>query len=651
MEVFTRGGNAVDAAIAANAAIAVTAPHLCGLGGDLFALVRTPDGELVGLNATGRAGSGADAAALRAEGHATMPLRHDIRTVTVPGAVDGWMLLHERFGRLDLATILAPAMRLAASGFPASPLLVGSLGLLDDAARERFAELAEQADRRPARVVRRPGVALTLQAIVAGGRDAFYGGAFGEGLLALGGGLFTEDDLATVQADWVTPLTAHAWGVDLATIGPNSQGYLFLGAARLADAIGVPPDPADAAWAHLLVEAAATAGFDRPDVLHEAADGAALVAAIEAAPTSSTSTRAGRRPVAAAPGDTTYLCTADDVRHGRQPDPVQRLRLRLVARRADDGHQPAQPRPRVQPAAGHPAELAPGRRPPHTLCPAMATRDGELVAVFGTMGGDAQPQILLQLAARLFAGGEGVADAIAAPRWALAGPATGFDTWTSGGAADRGGRGSRAGRRGGPGSPRAVTTSSSPRRSTPASATPTPSSSSRPARSPPPPTHGPASAAQPGSDRPMPEGHTLHRLARAQRARFAGHVVHVSSPQGRFADADARRRAGARHRHRPRQAPLRGVRRPHRPRPPRAVRQGGRRRRRRRRRRSARCACGGWPSRAGATCAVRRRARCSAPPRSTPSTPVSDRTRSPPAPTAPGRSPASPAAGRRSPGC
>jgi gamma-glutamyltranspeptidase/glutathione hydrolase len=431
MEIFVRGGNAVDAAIAANAAIAVTGPHLCGLGGDLFAIVRTPAGELVGLNATGRAGSGADPDALRAEGHATMPLRHDIRAATVPGAVDGWMLLHERFGHLDLATILAPAVRLAASGFPASPLLVGSLGTLDAAARERFTELVEQATA-PGALVRRPGVALTLQGIVGGGREAFYGGAFGEGLLTLGDGLYSEADLATVQADWVTPLTARAWGVELATIGPNSQGYLFLGAARLAEAIGLPPDPTDAAWAHLLVEAAATAGFDRPDVLHDAADGAALVAAIEARAALVDVERAGRRPVATAPGDTTYLCTAD----GRG------MAVSLIQSNASGfGCWLVEPTTGInvhnrglgfslQP--GHPAELAPGRRPPHTLCPAMATRDGDLAAVFGSMGGDAQPQILLQLAARLFGGAEGVADAIAAPRWALTGRASGFDTWTSG---------------------------------------------------------------------------------------------------------------------------------------------------------------------------------------------------------------------------
>jgi gamma-glutamyltranspeptidase/glutathione hydrolase len=431
MEVFTLGGNAVDAAIAANAAIAVTGPHLCGLGGDLFAIVRTPDGELVGLNATGRAGSGADAGTLRAEGHTSMPMRHDVRAATVPGAVDGWMLLHERFGTLELATVLAPAARLAASGFAASPLLVRSLQALDDAARPRFAELIGQATT-PGAPVRRLGVARTLHAIVDEGRDAFYRGEFGAGLVALGDGLFTDADLATVQANWVPTLRASAWGVELATIGPNSQGYLFLGAARLADELGLPADPDDPAWAHLLIEAAATAGYDRPGVLHEDADGAALIAAIEARRDLVDPERAGRRPVPAAPGDTTYLCTAD----------ASGMAVSLIQSNAwGFGSFLVEPTTGINihnrglgfsVEAGHPAEYRPGRRPPHTLSPAMATRDGELAAVFGTMGGDAQPQILLQVAARLFAGRQGVADAIAAPRWTLNGPATGFDTWTSG---------------------------------------------------------------------------------------------------------------------------------------------------------------------------------------------------------------------------
>lgn len=428
MEVFALGGNAVDAAIAANAAIAVTAPNLCGLGGDLFALVRTADGEIVGVNASGRAGSGADAAAMRAEGLTSMPMRHDIRAATVPGCVDGWILLHERFGQLDLAAVLAPAIRLAASGFPASPLLVGSLGTLDAAAAARFSVLLDQATV-PGAPVRRPGVALAIQAIVAGGRAGFYGGAFGEGLLALGDGLFTAADLDAVQANWVTPLTTSVYGVDISTIPPNSQGYLLLGAARLAEQIGVPADADSDGWAHILIEAAATAGFDRPDVLADDADGDALVAAIAGRADLVDPMRAGRRPLAASAGDTTYLCTADD----------SGMAVSLIQSNASGfGSWLVEPTTGINVhnrglgfslQAGHPAEYLPGRRPPHTLCPAMATRGGDLAAVFGTMGGDAQPQILLQVAARLFAGRESVADAIAAPRWALS-ATTGFDTWT-----------------------------------------------------------------------------------------------------------------------------------------------------------------------------------------------------------------------------
>ena len=431
MAAFTRGGNAVDAAIAANAAIAVTAPHLCGMGGDLFALVHVPGHGVAALNASGRAGSGADAEAMRSEGHTAMPMRHDVRTVTVPGCVDGWILLHERYGRLDLGTILGPAIRLAAFGFPASPLLVGSLGLLDADARPRFEELLVQA-RAPGAPVRRPGVALALQAIVAGGRAAFYGGAFGEGLLALGAGYFADSDLDTVQADWTEPLQVAALGVELSTIGPNSQGYLTLGAARLLDRVGVPVDPDDPQWAHVLIEAAATAAFDRPDLLHEGADGAALLAAIEERARLVDLARAGRRPASTAPGDTTYLCTADS--SGMAVSLIQ-------SNAAGFGSWLVEPTTGINVhnrglgfslAAGHPAEHRPGARPPHTLCPAMATRDGALAAVFGTMGGDAQPQILLQIAARLFVHGASPADAVSSPRWVLRGAATGFDTWTSG---------------------------------------------------------------------------------------------------------------------------------------------------------------------------------------------------------------------------
>jgi gamma-glutamyltranspeptidase/glutathione hydrolase len=424
--IFSAGGNAVDAAIATNAAIAVTGPHLCGMGGDLFALVHTPDG-VVALNSSGRAGSGADAAALRDAGHTAMPLRHEIAAVTVPGCVDGWVALHDRFGSLPLSTLLAPAIDLADRGFPASPLLVGAASRVDARGREQLHELVSQATRVGARV-RRPGVADALRAIADGGRDAFYLGAFGDGLRALGRGLFDVDDLRRVVADWVRPLCADAFGVQMHTIGPNSQGYLTLGGTIVADQVDLD-DPDTDRWAHVLIEAAKVAGHDRPAVLHEHADGDALLEMIRSRAHLLNLDRCSTWSAPGLAGDTTYLCTAE----------VDGMAVSLIQSNASGfGSWIVEPSTGINLhdrglgfslEPGHPAEFGPGRRPPHTLSPAVATRDGDLVSVFGTMGGDAQPQILLQVAARLFADGASPAAAINAPRWALAGPTTGFDTW------------------------------------------------------------------------------------------------------------------------------------------------------------------------------------------------------------------------------
>ncbi|WP_207401180.1 gamma-glutamyltransferase, partial [Actinomadura roseirufa] len=121
LAILRAGGSAVDAAVAAGAVLAVVAPHRCGMGGDLFALVQARPGPPEALNASGRTGSGADADALRAEGHRRMPVRHDIRSVPVPGCVDGWLALHARHGRLPLAEVLESAVLHASRGFAATP--------------------------------------------------------------------------------------------------------------------------------------------------------------------------------------------------------------------------------------------------------------------------------------------------------------------------------------------------------------------------------------------------------------------------------------------------------------------------------------------------------------------------------------------------
>ena len=432
VEVLRRGGNAVDAAVATSATLAVTTQHMCGMGGDLFALVHHADGEPPAcLDASGRAGSGADAAQLRAEGHTRMPTDRDVRAVTVPGCVDGWLALHERFGRLPIADVLEPARVCAADGFPASPLLAFLVGLVRDV------DGADDYTRQPVdtgTVITRPGVARTLEAIAEGGRDAFYRGEFGDGLLRVGDGLFSADDLARSHADWVEPLGVDLWGHRVWTVPPASQGYLSLAAGRIAELVGLDAPPDSAEWAHLLVESARLAGFDRTDVLHDGADGCALVAD-DRLRSRAASFDPGRRaapPTEIRDGGTIYLCTADG----------DGMAVSLIQSNARNwGVFLAVPEVGIflhnrglgfSLDEGHPAEYRPGRRPPHTLAPALVQRtDGSLRSVLGTMGGDTQPQTVVQLLARLLVAGQSPAACIGAPRWRLGDG--GFTTWLDGG--------------------------------------------------------------------------------------------------------------------------------------------------------------------------------------------------------------------------
>src|SRR4051794_23612284 len=316
------GGSAADAAIATSAVLAVTWQHACGMGGDLFALVHTrnhsdsdsdsgSDSAPACLNASGRAGSGADPERLRATGHREMPKLHHIQAVPVPGCVDGWVTLHERFGRLPLADVLEPARSYAADGFPASPTLAGSVGAvarLDGAADYRAA-----GEIRPGTIIRRPGVARTLAAIGSDGRDAFYRGEFGDGLLALGNGEYSADDITGCHADWVDPLSVGAFDHRVWTVPPNSQGYLTLAGAWIADGLDLPADPDDPLWAHLLIEAARQAGHDRIEVLHELADGAALLDEAELTRRRGQIDRGHCVPLGGSfrSGGTIYLCAVD----------------------------------------------------------------------------------------------------------------------------------------------------------------------------------------------------------------------------------------------------------------------------------------------------------------------------------------------------
>ncbi len=435
------GGNAVDAAIATSAVLAVTTQHMCGMGGDLFALVHVPgtDAPAV-LNSSGRAGSGASAARLRDEGLTAIPRIGNIAAVPVPGCVDGWCALHTRFGTLPLADLLEPARALAADGFPVSTTLSMSARRLAALGSPETVDYPTGTDLRPGAVMRRPGVARTLAAIATGGRTAFYEGEFGEGLLALGGGEYVAGDLERVQANWVEglSLSVPSWDRRLWTIPPNSQGYLTLANAWMAAGHpDFPSDPDDPLWAHLLVEVARQAGHDRIDVLWEGADGAALLdeARLDARRDAISLDAASALGLPVEGGGTIYLCTADGDGMGVSLTQsnysgfgsmliVPGVRIFLQNRGAG-----------FSLVEGHVAEYGPGRRPPHTLAPALVTsNDGRtLDCVLGTMGGDSQPQVLLQLLARRYGAGQDPATSIAAPRWVLAGAEVGFDVWQGGG--------------------------------------------------------------------------------------------------------------------------------------------------------------------------------------------------------------------------
>ena len=426
-----RGGNAADAAVTAAAVMAVVAPHMCGLGGDMFALVAGPGMPPAALNASGRAGSGADAARMRDQGASRMPFQRDVRSVTVPGCVDGLLALHERFGSLPLAGLLSPAQRLATAGFPVSATLAHAAAELDPP--DRDAAFGDPAPLTTGRRLLLPGVGRALEAIAASGRAGFYEGPAGAELISLGGGEFTEDDLRDPQADWVQPLQVPAFGHTLWTAPPNSQGYLTLAGAWIAERAGLPSYTEDGRWVFLLVEAARQAAFDRPAVLHEHADGAALIAPARLAPRAAAVREHARRGLADVygGGGTTHICAVDSERMG--------VSL-TMSNAADFGSQLVLPAHGIflhnrgmgfSLDPGHPAVYGPGRRPPHTLSPLAVTGpSGQLDSVLGTMGADAQPQVLLQLIVRLLARGEAAGAAVAAPRWVLSRESTNaFDVW------------------------------------------------------------------------------------------------------------------------------------------------------------------------------------------------------------------------------
>ena len=419
------GGNAVDAAIAANAVLGVVCPEACGVGGDLFALIHRPDDHTpLALNASGRAGSNIDTEEITGE----IPSDHPL-AVTVPGCVYGWNALNTAVGGLPLERVLQPAIDLAEQGFEVSPELSKALDYKAVQLRRRSAIADLYPNGNPAAagtVVRRPHLADTLAAIGEEGPASFYEGRRGRALTAAVEGRITDADLERDQADWIQPLPVDTFGLQGWTIPPNSQGYLALASCRVFEMLEPPRDPADPRWWMASIEAYRVLAGERDD----------LVADADFAPLPSLElvsehrlrkmadqiglTTAGRwRTSQAAPGGTAYLCVRDQNGVGVSLIQSNFFGFGSGIEVRGAGYLLHNRGSGFTLAPGHPNRLGPGKRPLHTLSPTLWTEHGRLRALLGSRGGDFQPQLVLQLSASIFWCGLSPFEAQKHPRWVV----------------------------------------------------------------------------------------------------------------------------------------------------------------------------------------------------------------------------------------
>jgi gamma-glutamyltranspeptidase/glutathione hydrolase len=433
---FERGGTAMDAALHAAATLAVAYPHMCGVGGDLFALVQRADGETLAINSSGRSPVAADPSVL--DGLGEMPIRGPV-PITVPGAVAGWAALHRTGAVLPWADAFTVATRLAADGVAVSRSLRGEL--------EEDAELfgsdpglasiyfTEGGPAALGDVVRQPALARTLEAIAGGGPDVLYGGAVGDayaaGLRAAGSPI-TVDDLVAHQATLLAPMRARFRELHVSVVPPNSQGFTLLQMLALIERLGIEPD-LDGADAGRIARVIDVVNGDRDRHLADA--DRMLVhpsTLLEDGHLAGLADHAAAPAHAHADGDTIALVAADG--HGNAVSLIQSLFWGFGSGICEPitGIVAQNRGACFTLEEGHPNRFAPGVRPFHTLMPVLVHDGGGLVGVPGTMGGYHQPQINLHTITRTFVGGEHPADAVAAPRWIVLGAEDGGDTTTVG---------------------------------------------------------------------------------------------------------------------------------------------------------------------------------------------------------------------------
>lgn len=445
LDALRRGGSAVDAAIAANAVLCVVYPHMAGLGGDAFFLVHPRGGEPTAINASGPAGRHADRDFYASDGHETIPSRGGGAALTVPGAVDGWRLAHERHGRLDWSELFGDAIQLARDGFAVGrslahwyPRDTGLLSSHDESARLYLPDgrTPREGDR-----LANPALADVLSAIARdGARAGFYEGRVGEQLCDIDGSPLVADDYAEYEAEWVEPITGRYRDLTLVELPPNTQGFTAIQILGMLERYGAS-DATDlsADFIHRHAEATKLAFADRdawltdPDAhdipLETLIDPAYLSERGALIDEESAMTMpevesgipggwAGSRP--APEGDTCYLCAVDS----------DGLAVSLIQSIYHDFGSGV-----VAPGTGvilqnrgsffsldaeHHNALVPGKRTFHTLMPALVTdASGEARMTLGTMGGEGQPQTQAAILSRVMDFGYDVQEAIEAPRWLM----------------------------------------------------------------------------------------------------------------------------------------------------------------------------------------------------------------------------------------
>ncbi len=435
VDILKKGGSAVDAAIAVNAALGLMEPVSCGVGGDLFAIVWDAESrKLYGLNASGRCPALLTIEEVKSKGMSRIPYTGVIPQ-TVPGCVDGWFELHERFGRLGMDEILAPAIKYAKEGFPVTEVIAHYWKLGGNRLKDQpnFADTYLPEGRAPkeGEIFKNPDLARTYEILAGSGRDAFYRGEIAGVIDSFEkriGGYLRLEDFEDHTSTWVEPAGSSYRGYEVWELPPNGQGIAALQILNMIEAFDIKSIGHNSAqYLHLLIEAKKLAFEDRARFYAdpEFADipVKALVSKYYAAERRKL-IEPGRALRDIEPGDpilrsgeTTYLTVADGDRNfvsliqsnyagfGSGPVP-DGLGFCLQDRGALFNLDP-----------DHPNSLEPGKRPFHTIIPAMVTKEGLPVFSFGVMGGSMQPQGHVQVLCNIIDFGMGVQEAGDAPRF------------------------------------------------------------------------------------------------------------------------------------------------------------------------------------------------------------------------------------------